>query len=77
MLGRRAEGISHKRNFMMARAFDGMASDGIELEFDHRIPVSEGGTDALDNLQTLCSHCNRGKARPSNTRTISSFLSPR
>ena len=31
------------------------------LEVDHRIPRSRGGTDHLDNLQMLCSHCNRLK----------------
>lgn len=41
---------------------------GIELEVDHIVPVvpsrsscAGGGTDALDNLQTLCFECNRGK----------------
>lgn len=34
---------------------------GIELEVDHKIPVEKGGSDALDNLQTLCFDCNRGK----------------
>jgi hypothetical protein len=34
---------------------------GVELEVDHRIPVAQGGSDALDNLQTLCRDCNRGK----------------
>ena len=28
---------------------------------DHVIPVSKGGTDHLDNLQLLCSNCNRIK----------------
>ena len=31
------------------------------LEVDHRIPRSRGDTDHLDNLQMLCSHCNRLK----------------
>lgn len=34
---------------------------GVELEVDHIVPVAEGGSDALDNLQTLCFRCNRGK----------------
>ena len=31
------------------------------LEVDHVIPRSRGGTDHMDNLQLLCSHCNRIK----------------
>jgi HNH endonuclease len=34
---------------------------GVELEVDHIVPAAEGGADALDNLQTLCFRCNRGK----------------
>lgn len=37
------------------------ASDGAKLEVDHIIPVSKGGLTELDNLQTLCLECNRGK----------------
>ena len=33
-------------------------------EVDHRVPRSRGGTDHLDNLQLLCSSCNRIKGRP-------------
>lgn len=35
--------------------------DGVKLEVDHIIPVSKGGRTELDNLQTLCERCNRGK----------------
>lgn len=31
------------------------------LEVDHIIPVSEGGSDEMDNLTTSCWECNRGK----------------
>ncbi len=34
---------------------------GVVLEVDHKIPVAQGGSDVLDNLQTLCFDCNRGK----------------
>jgi hypothetical protein len=34
---------------------------GVPLEVDHVVPVARGGSDALDNLQTLCIPCNRGK----------------
>ena len=31
------------------------------LEVDHIIEVCNGGTNDMDNLQTLCSECNRAK----------------
>ena len=31
------------------------------FEVDHMIPRSRGGSDHMDNLQLLCSHCNRVK----------------
>ncbi len=36
--------------------------NGATLHVDHKIPVSKGGTDELDNLQTLCSKCNLNKS---------------
>jgi 5-methylcytosine-specific restriction protein A len=27
---------------------------GLDAQVDHRIPLADGGTDSLDNLQTLC-----------------------
>jgi len=33
----------------------------LKLEVDHIKPVSKGGNNDLDNLQTLCFYCNRGK----------------
>ena len=36
--------------------------DGATLHVDHIIPVSRGGTDELDNLQTLCKECNLNKS---------------
>jgi hypothetical protein len=36
--------------------------DGTVLHIDHIIPVSQGGSDELDNLQTLCQDCNLAKS---------------
>lgn len=33
----------------------------LSLEVDHILPVSKGGTNDLENMQTLCFYCNRGK----------------
>ena len=35
------------------------------LEVDHIVPVSQRGTDELDNLRTLCLRCNRDKGNRS------------
>lgn len=37
-------------------------ANGALLEVDHTIPISKGGSNALSNLRTLCSDCNRGKS---------------
>ena len=41
--------------------------DGVLLEVDHIVPRSHGGTNAMDNLQTLCRKCNQGKSNRDST----------
>lgn len=36
--------------------------DGAVLEVSHIVPIKNGGTDDMDNLQTLCSECHSGNA---------------
>lgn len=50
-----------KRDGFRCRVCGATASDGVKLEVDHIIPVSKGGKSTMDNLQTLCERCNRGK----------------
>jgi len=40
----------------------GRSGDEAPLEVDHIVPFSEGGTDELANLATLCRDCNLGKS---------------
>lgn len=35
--------------------------DNVKIEVDHILPVSKGGTNDPNNLQTLCRRCNREK----------------
>ena len=37
----------------------GRSGVGVKMEVDHKIPLSKGGSNRLDNLQTLCFECNR------------------
>ncbi len=64
---RKRENLSiRKRFFVMKRdsfacVLCGASGHGVRLEIDHKIPFSQGGDDSIDNLQTLCFDCNRGK----------------
>ena len=50
-----------KRDGYRCRICGRSANDGVRLEVDHIIPISQGGQTELSNLQTLCWDCNRGK----------------
>lgn len=50
-----------KRDGYRCRICGRSAADGVELEIDHKVPVSKGGQSTPDNLWTLCFDCNRGK----------------
>ena len=51
-----------KRDGYKCRICGISASEGAILEVDHIIPVSNGGKSTIDDLQTLCKSCNRGKS---------------
>jgi 5-methylcytosine-specific restriction endonuclease McrA len=41
--------------------FCGRSAKQVQLEVDHIVPFSKGGSNDPSNLQTLCFDCNRGK----------------
>jgi len=41
--------------------FCGRRAKQVQLEVDHIVPFSKGGSNDPSNLQTLCFDCNRGK----------------
>lgn len=61
-------GINPKLRFEVLRRdkhvcqYCGACGKNTELEVDHKIPVSRGGSDDISNLITSCIECNRGKS---------------
>lgn len=39
----------------------GRSQNEVELEIDHIVPIAKGGKSTSDNLQTLCTDCNKRK----------------
>ena len=72
-VGRDIEKVDKRKSISLRKRFFIMKRDsftckscgangyGVRLEVDHIVPVAKGGNDSLDNLQTLCFECNRGK----------------
>lgn len=50
-----------QRDGYRCRECGASVKDGATLEIDHIKPVAKGGTNDINNLQTLCKKCNRGK----------------
>jgi len=54
--------ILKKDNYTCVKCGQSPAKNNdIELEIDHILPVAKGGTNDIENLQTLCRNCNQGK----------------
>lgn len=50
------------------RHFNLYADDGTLMTKDHIIPASKGGPDHIDNMQTMCTHCNKEKGNTSDVK---------
>lgn len=57
---RKLRHIVFQRDDYMCREC-GATNKQTRLHVDHIIPVAKGGTNDLDNLQTLCEDCNKAK----------------
>ena len=50
---------SKKQEFNYRCAYCGRK--GIELTKDHIVPLTNGGTDSIDNIVPACEYCNKSK----------------
>lgn len=50
------------------RHFNLYADDGTLMTKDHIIPASKGGPDHIDNMQTMCTDCNKEKGNMSDVK---------
>jgi hypothetical protein len=54
--------VLKRDNYSCAKCGASPSSDHtVELEVDHMQPLARGGSNGIDNLQTLCRKCNQGK----------------
>jgi len=54
--------VLKRDNYRCAKCGASPSSDHtVELEVDHIRPVASGGSNGIENLQTLCRKCNQGK----------------
>ncbi len=51
-------------------------SMSVVLEADHVVPLTRGGSDAIDNIQPLCGTCNRSKFVKTTDYRVSSLPDP-
>lgn len=58
----RAKVLSRDAYICRACGFGGSANYAFALECDHIIPESAGGKATVENLQCLCSACNKSKS---------------
>lgn len=55
------ETVFARDNYMCLKCNENFHYD--HLEMDHIIPLESGGSDEIDNLQTLCIRCHTNKTR--------------
>jgi len=64
-LRRLKEKVLERDNYKCQKCFDKerceISGSRFKLEVHHKIPLSKGGKDELDNLITLCFKCHRNK----------------
>lgn len=55
--------VLKRDNFKCVKCGNSPSKDhDVDLHVDHVVPLSLGGGDDIENLQTLCNKCNLGKS---------------